>query len=151
MLRRLIVSLIFLGFVVSAASYLTGYMTLTSDNSDKVLNPGDLVVTMSMLTDTETYHSGEYMEVRVSAACSEDLGSAIIKVYGIKDGAGRYRVNQEKIVEMSPPGNETVFLFEMPVCYGCAGISPGEYEIMAELLYSGEVIGNASKTVTLVK
>jgi hypothetical protein len=145
MLKRLVILLVFVGLVVSAASYLTGYLTLGAGG----LSEGT-EVTMSILTDTEVYHSGEIMEARVSAACSKDMDSAILRLYGIMDKTGKYRVNEERIVQMESPGTETVFLLRMPSCYGCAGISPGDYEIVSELLYNGETVGNCSKTITLV-
>lgn len=143
MLKKLVFVLILLGFVLSAASYMTGFITIE--------NSGEMKISMSILTDTETYHSGEFMEARVSTACDKDLDSAIVKIYGIKDKFGKYNINEEKIVQINSPGNETVFLVRMPRCYGCAGISPGEYEVTAELIYDNMAIGNASKTITLAK
>lgn len=153
MLKRLVLVLIFVGFVVLAANYMTGYLSLTPEGTGDVISKGheDMAISMSILTDTETYHSGEYMEARISTACDMDMDSAIIRLYGIKDRFGKYRINEEKIVQISSPGNETVFLAKMPSCYGCAGISAGEYELKTELVYDGEVIGNVSKTITLAK
>ncbi|UCD07302.1 MAG: hypothetical protein JSW41_05785 [Candidatus Aenigmatarchaeota archaeon] len=143
MLKKLVFVLILLVFVLSAASYMTGFITIESSEGMKI--------SMSILTDTETYHSGEFMEARVSTACDKDLDSVIVKIYGIKDRFGKYNINEEKIVQINSPGNETVFLVRMPRCYGCAGISPGEYEVTAELIYNNIVVGNTSKTITLVK
>lgn len=143
MLKKLILFLVLLVFVLSAASYMAGYIAIEI--------PKEMKISMSILTDTEIYHSGEYMEARVSTACNSDLGSAIVRFYGIEDGFGKYRINEERIVEINSPGNETVFLVTVPRCYGCAGISPGEYNLTTELIYSGEVIGNTSKTITLAK
>jgi len=143
MLKKLVLFLVLLVFVLSAASYMTGYITIEI--------PKEMKISMSILTDTETYHSGEYMEARVFTACNNDLDSVIVRIYGIKDKFGEYRINEEKVVRINSPGNETVFLVRMPSCYGCAGISPGEYNLTTELIYSGEVIGNTSKTITLAK
>jgi len=142
MLKKLVLVLVFLGFVISAASYLyTGYFVYKIQEEP--------IISMSILTDTEIYQSGEYMEARVSTACNKDLDSVIIRFYGIKDRSGRYRINEEMVVQINSPGNETVFLVKMPKCYGCAGISPGEYEMTTELVYDDEILGNASKTITL--
>jgi hypothetical protein len=153
MLKKLVIFLVLVGFVVSAASYMTGFISLFPGGNGNVMfgSPENLVITMSILTDTETYHSGEYMEARVFTACNNDLDSVIVRIYGIKDNFGKYRINEEKIVRINSPGNETVFLVRMPSCYGCAGISPGEYNLTTELIYSDEVIGNTSKTITLAK
>lgn len=143
MLKKLVLFLVLLVFVLSAASYMTGYIAIEI--------PKEMKISMSILTDTETYHSGEYMEARVFTACNNDLDSVIVRIYGIKDKFGKYRINEEKVVRINSPGNETVFLVTVPRCYGCAGIEPGEYDVTAELIYGGEVVGNTSKTITLAK
>ncbi len=147
MFKRLILILVFLGFTLSAASYFTGYMTsfpiMAFDEKP--------IITLSIMTDTETYHSGELMEAKVITSIDRDIDSAILRIYGVKDKFGKYRVNDQKIVELRAPGNETSFIIRMPQCYGCADISPGEYEINCELIYDGEVIGNTTKTIRLEK
>jgi hypothetical protein len=152
MLKKIVAFLIMLAFVLSAASYITGYAILAPLQQGMADEKnGEPVVSMSVRTDTEAYRSGELMETVVNVACSEELGPVIVKLYGIKDRVGSYKVNDEKIIEIKPPGNETSFLVRMPRCYGCAGVEPGEYWITSEVVYNGGIIANASKTVTLVQ
>lgn len=147
MLKRLAILLVLLGFALSAASYFTGYFA----SFPAIIMDEKPVVSMSIQTDTEVYHSGEFMEAKIYTACNRDIDSAVLRIYGVKDRSGKYRVNEERIVEISPPGNETAFMVRMPQCYGCAGIEPGEYEIACELIYGDGVIGNATKTIKLEK
>lgn len=151
MLKKLVIILVFLGIVISTASYMTGYMTFGNIENPFTALSGDMTVSMSITTDTEVYHSGEYMEARVSTASNRDIESAIIKLYGIQNRAGSYKINEEQIVEIKAPGEETVFLAAMPRCYGCAGVEPGQYELTAELIYNNEIIASTTKTLELVK
>lgn len=151
MFKKLVIILVLLGFVFSAASYMTGYITFGNIENPFTVLSGEMTMSMSILTDTEVYHSGEFMEARISTACNKNLDSAIVKFYGIRNKIGSWEINEEKIVEINPPGNETVFLVTMPRCYGCSGIDPGEYDIIAELIYNNEIIASTTKTVELVK
>ncbi|MEE9323879.1 MAG: hypothetical protein V3U72_05040 [Candidatus Aenigmarchaeota archaeon] len=110
-----------------------------------------LQLTLNLSSDKEIYHSSEEMELTTAIEVSTKAENLTVKVYGIKDRSGNYRVKGEKVVDVDPPrGNET-FAFQMPSCYGCAGVSPGEYEIIFEVLQNGEIIGNCSKIVKLEK
>ena len=102
---------------------------------------------MSVYTDKDLYRSGEAMNLSVSLP--ENLENATIKIRGIMDSGGRYRIEQD--YSMSSDERSLNFTFMMPSCYGCAGISPGDYEILAEV-FSGEVkVANCTKTVSLDK
>ena len=155
MFKRLVVFLVALAFVIFAASYITGYVTLPQDLSGLVSNnpfgEDDLAVSLSLSTDTEVYHSGEMMEARVAVACNKDLDSAIVRLYGVKDSRKTSKINEQEIVEIKAPGDEVVFLATMPRCYGCASVSPGDHELTAEVIYGSEVISSTTKTITLVK
>lgn len=151
MFKKLVVFLVFLAFVIFTASYMTGYITLAPGSLTLApADSGEMMVDLSITTDTETYHSGEMMEAKVAVACNQDLESAIVKLYGVKDKFGSYKINQEEIVEINSPGEEVVFLASMPSCYGCAGVEPGEYELKVDVIYNGEIY-STTKTITLVK
>jgi hypothetical protein len=98
----------------------------------------------SITTDRGIYHSGEGMSLNVSVeGATENLS---VRVYGIRDGRGNYRINDEKTVTTN---GSVEFLFSMPPCYGCAGVSPGNYTIICEILSNGTVVANSTKTVEL--
>ncbi len=105
-------------------------------------------IRMSLGSDREVYHSSETMEL-IAFVSFIDEGNYTVRVYGIKDRSGSYRVSSEKTVEsVSGVINES-FSFSMPSCYGCSGVSAGDYEIVMEVLKGGEIVGNCSKTVRL--
>ena len=106
--------------------------------------------TLALSADKEVYHSSEEMRLNASIETRESIENVTIKIYGIKDRRGNYRVKGERIVSIEPPVTNEMFSFRMPSCYGCAGMAPREYEITFELVKDGEIIGNFSGTVRLV-
>ena len=106
---------------------------------------------LNLSADKEIYHSSDEMGLETSIETYTKLENITIKVYGIKDRRGNYRVSGERTVNINPPGTSETFAFRMPSCYGCAGVSPGDYDIILEVVQNGEVIGNFSKTVKLEK
>ena len=103
-------------------------------------------VTLSM--DKETYHSGE--EMKATVLIEDGEGEAELKVFGVKDQRGSYRVQGSRVVELGASLEEN-FTFRMPSCYGCAGVAPGDYPITAELRQNGTLTGSAEKVVSLQK
>lgn len=106
-------------------------------------------LTLNLSSDKEVYHSSEELELKTTIETETGIENLTIKVYGIKDRRGNYRVNGERKVNIDPPGTSETFAFRMPSCYGCAGVSPGDYEIVFEVLQNEKVIGNFSKTIRL--
>jgi len=133
-------ALIFLANTQKENGFIEENLTTTPETSQLTLN---------LSSNKEVYHSSEEMELRTTIETSSRAENLTIKVYGIKDRRGKFRVNGEKVVDINPPGTSETFAFRMPSCYGCAGVSPGEYEIIFEVMHTGEVIGNFSKTVKL--
>jgi hypothetical protein len=111
----------------------------------------DQPINISFSTDKEVYHSGELMNINVSINTAKDLENLTLKIQGIKDSRGNFRVYQEKLIDVKSPRIESEFKFQMPSCYGCAGVSPGEYEIVLYLISGNETLGNYTKTVNLEK
>jgi len=103
---------------------------------------------VSFSTDKYVYHSGEILTMNISTINGEKYDNVTIKIYGIKDSRGNFRIYYEKNISLKdkPYMNIT---FQMPSCYGCAGVSPGNYEVNLQILYNGNVIGSYNKTITL--
>lgn len=149
---NLLIVLIVLGFMsLMFASETQKEREFAEENSIKPFERETLQVPLNLLSDKEVYHSSEEMELITTIETETKLENLTIRVYGIKDRRGNYRVNGERIVDIDPPGTSETFAFRMPSCYGCAGISPGEYEIIFETVKDGEIIGNRSLTVKLEK
>jgi hypothetical protein len=111
--------------------------------------PGIPKLTLNFSSDKEVYRSSEEMELTATIQTETKAENLTVKIYGIKDSTGRFRVKGEKVIGVDPPGKAETFEFRMPSCYGCAGVSPGDYEIVLEVLQNGEIIGNHSLTVKL--
>lgn len=109
----------------------------------------ELVLNLS--SDKMVYRSSEEMELKTTIETGTRVENLTIRVYGIKDSRGNYRVNGERVVDIEPPGTSETFTFQMPSCYGCAGVSPGEYEIIFETVQNGEIIDSRSQNVRLEK
>lgn len=103
---------------------------------------------MSLGSDREVYHSSETMELNALVSFLDE-GNYTVRVYGIKDHGGDFRVSSERTVESESGVINESFSFSMPGCYGCAGVTPGDYEMVMEILKGGEIVGNCSKAIRL--
>jgi len=108
-------------------------------------------LTLSLSSDKTVYHSSEEMELRAMIESGTATDNLTVRVYGIKDSRGNFRVSGERVISVEPPGKTETFTFSMPSCYGCAGVTAGDYEITFEVERDGQVIGNLSETVKLEK
>ncbi len=108
-------------------------------------------LTLNLSTDKEVYHSSEEMSLTVAVGSENVLENVTIRVYGVKDRGGRYRIHAERTVDLEPPETIETFTFQMPSCYGCAGVSSGDYDIVMEVLKDRKLIGNVSKIIKLEK
>jgi hypothetical protein len=105
---------------------------------------------ISIAINKEVYHSSDEMNINASILLPKE-DYVMLKIYGIPDRGGNYRISEERNISIGPDGVNETFTFRMPSCYGCAGVSPGEYEIVMEAWQNGEMVGNCSKTVILEK
>jgi len=108
-------------------------------------------IRLNLSSNSEVYHSSEEMELTATIETSSKAENLTIKVYGIKDSRGSYRIISERTINVEPPGSNETFAFLMPSCYGCVGVSPGEYSIVLEILRGGEVLDNCSRKIKLEK
>jgi hypothetical protein len=145
MIILLVISLIFLAYENQSKT------DFSEENYFKPMGGETKRLILNLSSDKEIYHSSEEMELTTIIKTSTKLENLTVKVYGINDRGGSFRVSGERIVNIDPPGTTETFEFRMPSCYGCAGISPGEYKITMEIIQKGEIIGNYSKTVKLEK
>jgi hypothetical protein len=109
------------------------------------------LLTLNLSSDKEVYRSSDKMELQANIETDFKIENLTVKVYGVKDRSGNYRVNGERVITAEAQRTTETFAFTMPSCYGCAGVSPGDYEIVMEIIKNGEIIGNFSHTVRLEK
>ncbi len=115
--------------LLSTAIIFSVLVTKANDTGMTAINKPE----MSMSADKEVYRSAEEMEINVSVTLPED-DVVTLKLYGIPDSRGNYRVNEERNVSVGMLGTNETFVFRMPSCYGCAGVAPGDYDIVMEAL-----------------
>jgi len=128
----------------------TKYENVADDHANL---PRDLDnnIKINFSADKNVYRSSEEMELKAASATNAQIENLTVKVYGIKDSGGRYRVNGERLVNVDPPGKTETFTFRMPSCYGCAGVSAGEYAVVMEIEKNGTMISNTSVIINLQK
>lgn len=121
--------------------------TLTTSTSS-LTPPEDVKPEIKSFTvPKKVYKSREKMNLTVQVGSIADLENATVKVYGIHS---RYdRLNKKKTMDLAKGENTVIFEYTMPSCTGCAGISPGPYNITAEVSVGGKIIENKTLTVEI--
>ncbi len=81
--------------------------------------------------DKKLYHSGENILTKVTINSPFAIPDVYLRVYGIY--ANRNRIEEYRQVSINEGDNTFEFTFTTPKCYGCAGISPGMYDIAVDV------------------
>lgn len=102
---------------------------------------------ITLETDKDLYHSNEIIHVTSKVSSQTDLNNITIHFYGIY--AGRYRLEHTLQSELKRGENIIIFDYTAPKCYGCAGISPGTYQISADVLYDSKIMSTTTINVEL--
>ena len=79
-----------------------------------------------------------------------DIDRALLKVWGVPDNYDINRISNISYVSITAPEKTVHLLMRMPECYGCAGVSEGNYTITAEISV-GDFNETFAKNVTLVR
>ena len=90
---------------------------------------------LSFATDKELYHSNEPMNISLVISTSNKMNNVTLKVFGIKDRSGNYRINRLEIVNLTSGINTFTYSYTTPPCYGCAGIDAGIHDITSIVSY----------------
>ncbi|RLI91540.1 MAG: hypothetical protein DRO89_03775 [Candidatus Altiarchaeales archaeon] len=124
---------------------LTTITTSTTGTTTTVVS--NLGVGLSLSTDKETYRSNELMNITVTINSSSKLSDVNVRVYGIN--ARHYRLDKTEKMDLNVGTNTVTFSYKTPRCYGCAGITPGIYQINADLSYNNNVIASTTVDVEI--
>ena len=99
----------------------------------------------SLDTDKETYFSKENMIITLGITSKKEAEIGI----EIKGIANKLNLIETKYLEI---GNNSIeFSYTTPSCYGCAGISPGSYNITAYILCENKTYTSPVKWIEMVK
>jgi hypothetical protein len=104
---------------------------------------------MSLETDREEYSSSDVMQAYVEITSSDFNGEVFVRLHGVPGRNGVEYVNTYKLVDIAPGITQVNFSEALPVCSVCAGLSPGNYQIIAEVLVDDSPIASATKTIYL--
>jgi hypothetical protein len=97
---------------------------------------------MTVSADKAVYHSGNVLNLSVSMNSAQRLPGAQLKVYGIM--SGRYRIDAMEKVDIEAGASSFSLSYTTPRCYVCGGITPGRYNLTADLIYGGKVIASST-------
>jgi len=89
----------------------------------------------SLSTDKGLYHSNEPMNITLEISSSSGIDNVTVKLFGIKDRRGNYRIDRLETVNLTSDINIFTYSYTTPSCYGCAGINPGIHDITAIVSY----------------
>ena len=106
--------------------------TINSDSIDSV----------SVSTDKPLYHSGEIIKLSVKLDSPSDMNNVTLKYYGILSGS--YRLSKSQIVDVKKGENNYSLDYVAPNCFGCAGISPGTYDVSVDVIYADRTVGTGT-------
>ncbi len=146
MIDRTVLIILVIGLIAAAVMFFP--KGLSSPFATKEI-PGMKDPMLEMSIDKEIYHSGDRMEMNISLP--PENGKMVLKVYGVKDSRGDYRINEERDITIDALNDMTKLDFNLPSCYGCAGVAEGNYTIICELLSNNTVIYNTTKIIELRK
>jgi hypothetical protein len=99
-------------------------------------------------TDKDLYHSGEPIKLSLEVFSSAEIPNAKVKFYGV-NAKSRLRLSYETIKNIARGDNLITYDFIAPSCYGCAGVSPGTYQVTAEILQNNSSLANTTINIEL--
>jgi hypothetical protein len=127
-----------------AASSTTTSISTSGTSTTIASNPE---VEASLSTDKGLYHSNELMDITVTVDSSSSLRDVDVRVYGIN--SRYYRLDKTEKKDLDVGLNTIKFSYKTPPCTGCAGISPGTYQVSVDLIYNGNVLATATNDVEI--
>ena len=145
MMDRIVFGIAIVALISFTLIFSAPYYRLKEKSLEEV-SLSDEPYVMEASTDKGIYHSGETLQMNVSVPAE---GNLTLKVYGVKDRGGGYRINQEK--ELNGSEGILSMRFSLPRCYGCAGVSEGNYTIFCELVSNNSVVYNTTRMIELKK
>ncbi len=107
---------------------------------------------MSIDIGNGTYRSKERVDVVISVSAPEEIPRAHIDFKGIRNKYGAYTIEKGFDMNMTEGENMIETGFNVPSCYGCSGIEPGNYSLRAVLSdENGTQITNATTPIEVLE
>jgi len=110
----------------------------------------NLFTQIQITSDKSLYHSGEKINLNLVIETTQDVESADLYLYGIKDKYNSYSLYEVKKINLTK-GQKNFFeqSSDLPYCNSCSGIKEGDYLIYAKLIKDNVLIGQAELKITL--
>lgn len=99
-------------------------------------------------TDMQAYRSQEKMNITVGVESSVAEENATLRVYGIYSGRNRLDITRE--IKLRGGVNRLYYEYITPSCFGCAGISPGPYNMTAELYVEDQLMDSEMTSIEMI-
>ncbi len=132
--------LTFTGVLICMAVLLTGCVTTSISDSVEIEN---------ITTDEDTYHSGELMNIIVVLKSATAVSGVYTNVSGITNKRGKNMLFKEATTNLTRGLNNVTFIYKMPACSSCSGISEGTYHFNASVVYGNVTVVNSTHSVIL--
>ena len=98
-----------------------------------------VISVMNLSTDKEVYHSSDVMNLSITIDSSSDLEGVQLTAKGIKN-----KMNMMKTVNLSEGENTFNFIYKLPTCNVCGGISAGTYDVQCEVIHGNTTLKNTT-------
>ena len=135
-IKRLITT----GVLICMAVLLTGCVTTFISDSVEIEN---------VTTDEGTYHSGDLMNITVVLKSATDMSGVYANVSGITNKRGKNMLFKETTTNLTRGLNNVTFIYKMPACSSCSGISEGTYHFNTSVVYGNVTVANSTCSVIL--
>jgi hypothetical protein len=103
-----------------------------------------LLEIVNVTSDKNLYHSSEVMTLKVSVYAGKDLQDVNVTANGVVN-----RLNATRIVNLTRGVSEVPFVYTLPKCNVCGGISAGYYNITGGVVYGNTTLANYTQIVIL--
>ncbi|MDD3493950.1 MAG: hypothetical protein PHU95_04955 [Candidatus Thermoplasmatota archaeon] len=99
----------------------------------------------SVSTDKASYAFGSSISMTVEVRATDMFDDVTIRVRGLQNTMGDYKLTHRQVVHTSPGIQEFVIQKTIPPCSSCTKLDPGTYHITVALIYREQEVD--SKTV----
>jgi hypothetical protein len=141
----LVSALIFLGLLVPVVVYLTGESAVSSIT-------GFMVGGIDCEVENCVIESGTSMMLSVSIQSSETIENLKVHVWGIwSQRHEEYKIDESRVVSLGASEHRMENFETTAYCSPCAGITPGPYEVFAEISVDGDVFDNYEVVIHLTE
>lgn len=117
--------------------------------SDSSYQKEKIITSISAATDKNLYHSGEQIKLNLSVESEDNIESANLYIYGIKDRYNEYSIFETKNINLKEDNNNFEYSLELPYCNSCSGVEEGEHTIYIKIIDDQTLIGHQEIKVSL--